>query len=687
MKSIKTKIILVIVILVAVSSVGLGALGVIMNTQSAMGSLESSMDELANISADRIYYQIKAYENVAIEAGTNSVLASETATPEQKRAVLDQYVSSFGMTRGNITDKNGQSIDNDTNIGDRDYFKQIMNGETVISDPVVSTQTGKISYIIGAPVWKNGVAGSQVIGAVYFVPEENFLNEIVSSISVGQSGYAYLINQEGTVIAHKDSSLVMTENSIQKAETDPALKDIAALEAKAVAGETGFGSYTWQGVSKVVSYAPIPEMNGWSVCVTADQSEFMSATNTALVITLVIVACMIVAGILIAIRVGNSVGRPIKACSDRLALMVEGDLTTEIPQTNSKDELHVLTQASNELVKEINKIIMDIGYLLGEMAEGNFDIRSTTYESYIGDFEPILLSIRKLNRNLSNTMRQINESADQVSNGASQVAQGSQALAQGATEQASSVQELSASINMIANQVNENAKNASEVNSIVAQVGAKLNECHQQMTEMVGAMGDISDASVEIGKIIKAIEDIAFQTNILALNAAVEAARAGEAGKGFAVVADEVRNLASKSSEAAKNTTQLIEHSIQTVEVGQTLANQTAQSLTEVVSGAEKVSENVEKIARANEEQATAADQISQGVEQISAVVQNNSATAEQSAAASEELSGQAEILNGLVAKFQLRRDDDYVRESGGPKVPSSANSEETIQIDMGDKY
>lgn len=217
------------------------------------------------------------------------------------------------------------------------------------------------------------------------------------------------------------------------------------------------------------------------------------------------------------------------------------------------------------------------------------------------------------------------------------------------------MEELAATINEISNQVKSNAENAHNVNKLADDVGLKMTESNQQMQTMIEAMKEISSSSSEIGKIIKTIEDIAFQTNILALNAAVEAARAGEAGKGFAVVADEVRNLASKSAEASKNTAVLIESSILAVEKGTKIADETAHTLLESVEGAQKVTRTIDQISKASEEQASSISQITQGIDQISNVVQTNSATAEESAAASEELSGQAQILKGLISQFKLK--------------------------------
>jgi methyl-accepting chemotaxis protein len=311
------------------------------------------------------------------------------------------------------------------------------------------------------------------------------------------------------------------------------------------------------------------------------------------------------------------------------------------------------------------------------MASGDFQVGSKCREQYVYDYEPIMEALRNIRNNLSDALSRINESADQVANGSEQVSSGAQALSQGATEQASSIQELAATINDISNQINSNAQNAKEARKEAEGAEKNVLTSNQKMVEMNQAMMQISDKSNEIGKIIKTIEDIAFQTNILALNAAVEAARAGEAGKGFAVVADEVRNLASKSGDAAKNTTLLIEESMRAVENGTKISTDTAKSMHQVVESTKRINMIIENVAEASDKQAVAVNQVTQGIDQISSVVQTNSATAEQSAAASEELSGQAHIMKGLVQQFKLYNGSESVQLKEEPQAPVTYNEEE----------
>lgn len=360
--------------------------------------------------------------------------------------------------------------------------------------------------------------------------------------------------------------------------------------------------------------------------------------------------------LILSLYLTRGITRPIRELETAADKIVAGDFDINITY-ESKDELGSLAKSFGRMTAILGDVISDASRLLEEMANGNFDVRTRAEESYVGSCQNLLLSIRKLNHDLSSTLGQINHSADQVASGSEQVSLGAQDLAQGATSQAAAVEELVATIEDITRQVKSTADNAMEARSQTNMAGDEVEECNGQMREMTNAMEEITRTSNEIGKIIKTIEDIAFQTNILALNASVEAARAGSAGKGFAVVAEEVRNLASKSSDASADTASLIESSMDAVSRGTQLADATAQALMRVVEGVRAASDMVDRIADASKEQANAIEQVAMGVDQISGVVQTNSATAEESAAASEELSGQAEMLKELVAEFKLREE------------------------------
>ena len=333
-----------------------------------------------------------------------------------------------------------------------------------------------------------------------------------------------------------------------------------------------------------------------------------------------------------------------------------GDFTAALTCTG-EDEFGSTCIAMKESQDILKTVIGDISCVLNEMAQGNFDIRSGCPDQYVGELKAVLDSIRTINAGLSDAMAQLIAGAEQVAAGADQVSIGAQTLAQGATEQASTVEELSATISEISTQSQENAQNSASAMEQALRAGNYVEESARDVKEMVDAMQQISSSSLEIGKIIATIENIAFQTNILALNAAVEAARAGSAGKGFSVVADEVRNLAAKSDEAAKATKELISSSIASVKNGDEIVKRVAESLESTTQAAGQSMQEIELIAKAVEEEAKSIAQVTEGIDQISAVVQTNSATSEESAAASEELSAQAAMVKGVLSRFTLRSD------------------------------
>ncbi|MDD3141722.1 MAG: methyl-accepting chemotaxis protein, partial [Lachnospiraceae bacterium] len=555
---------------------------------------------------------------------------------------------------GNILGADGISIFDGSDYSDRAYYATAMKGKTYITEPLISKVTGKLTIIIAAPLWEKGIPGTTVVGVVYFVPTETFLNDIVSSIKVGAGGGAFILDQTGLNIADKDIKVVTVESVIEKAKENSKLAEEAAIHKLMIAGKTGVDNFkdNKTGTTHIMAYAPINNTNSWSLGIYAVQSEFLGGVTEAIYITLGIALLAIIIATFVAFNFANKITKPIIGCAQHMKEIAAGDLSKDIPETNLKDETGMLMEGMASLLSEVRGSIGDVSWHLQEMGEGNFS--HDVEREYIGDFAKLKTSMQQIITELNHVLHEIVESSNQVANGSEQVASGAQALSQGTTEQASSIEELSATISEIADQVKQNAKNAESASDMVSATGREVQTSNEKMQQLMDAMTDISDKSGEIGKIIKSIEDIAFQTNILALNAAVEAARAGEAGKGFAVVADEVRNLAEKSATAAKNTTLLIEASLKAIENGKVLADGTVESMVTLVESQEGVIDMVDQIKSASENQANAISQITLGIDQISSVIQNNSATAEESAAASEELSGQAEMQKELVSKFTL---------------------------------
>lgn len=381
-----------------------------------------------------------------------------------------------------------------------------------------------------------------------------------------------------------------------------------------------------------------------------------NGSNVAFGAVLFILVVILAGAAVFGVALSKSIAAPMEECARRLKLLAKGDLESPVAEIDAKDETGMLGKATAEIVDTIRGIITDVTEGLGNIGNGNLTADTKHPQLYIGDYKALADGMYLIMERLSETMTQISQASEQVNAGASQVSDGAQALSQGATEQASTVEKLSGTLTETSKKIEQNAVYASDARGEVEKVGKEIAMSNDDMKEMIGAMGQISEKSNEISKIIKTIDDIAFQTNILALNAAVEAARAGAAGKGFAVVADEVRNLASKSAEAAKTTENLIEETVTAVEKGSQIVQETAKSMETVVGGAKSITSVIDQIAVESRTQADAIKQVQVEVEQISDVIQTNAATSEQSAAASEELNAQAQNMKQLVSKFQLRQ-------------------------------
>lgn len=644
--------------LVLLAIIPLVILTVILNFSSTLNKLEDDMLVIAEISADRISQELKVSETIVSELGCSYQLYFSVFTPEQKQEYINERVQAYGMVRGKLIGADGICAYDGTDYSEREYFKRSMQGEVVVSDPVIAKTDGKLSVIISAPVYKNGDRNSEIIGVVFVVPDPEFLNDIAASISISQNSECYLLGATGITIAHCDSAVAQEQrNNTELSQTDSSLRGIAKVEQKMLAGETGYSTYFRNGVYMVQTYAPIDGTNGWSVAVDAPLVDFLGSVVACIIIGIVVGILAVTYSIYRAKQIGRRIGEPVAECTNRLKLLAEGDLHTPAPVIQTGDELQILAEATDSLSENLKKVIGDTDYLLGEMSEGNFAIGSGCKEAYVGDFQGLLESIRKLNHKLSETLGEIKTAVNQVSMGAGQMADAAQGLAEGATDQAGSVEELQATITNVTEIVEKNAKalGASYDKAMEYQQQAKASG--EEMKGLTEAMQRINDTSKQIGDIIAEIEDIASQTNLLSLNAAIEAARAGEAGRGFAVVADQIRKLADDSAQSAVHTRELIGTSLQEIEHGNQITDRTAEALQKVVEGIEDLANETKKAMEESHAQAEAMMQIEQGIEQISTVVQNNSATAEETSATSEELSAQATNMNELTDAFQLREE------------------------------
>ena len=524
------------------------------------------------------------------------------------------------------------------------FYTPLENKKATWMEPYFNANINKtiISYV--SPVYLKSGADFAVIGVDF---DFAYLDKLLKAHQKYHDGDTYLLNNEGKILYHPEFKKGENFGEILNGKYKNVLSEILSKDKGYVNGGKNKDAV-------LLGFSSLD--NGWKIVVTPSHKDIYGDIEV-LQMTLgffILIYMLIMLGI--AIIVGNKQAKPILSLTKSVKKLSEGSLDEEI-SVRSKNEIGLLAKGLRQLVKQLKDYqlyIQEITDSLTEMQNGNLDIELKN--EYAGEFAKVKFALLNLSDCLTDLIGNIQQSSDFVSSSAKNVASGAQNLTEGSMAQASSIEELSATINDISTRVKLNAENAGKVDSEAQVSRTELSKSDGQMQEMKQSMNNINEKSTEISKIIKTIDDIAFQTNILALNAAIEAARAGEAGKGFAVVADEVRNLAQKSAEAAKNTTVLIDETVKAVEMGTNLADSTAVSLHQVVEGQDSLSNLISEIARASEEQSQAIAQVTTGIDQISGVVQQNSATAEESSAASSELNAQAEKLRAQISRFRLRK-------------------------------
>ncbi len=647
MKSIKSKIQVSMLSVVLAGAVLIGIITAILNAAGIDDVMTKTLGPATEMAADAVEWRMDNYWSVLQEAAASEIFQECAPTDPRLIPVREGIAQRNGFLYTGKMDANGFSSTGES-YANEDYFQQCKaTKQPYISNIMNDGQ--RMIFLLEVPILVDG----RFEGVVYGGISADFLSEIVTNLSIGSDGVAYVLDNRGNVIGHRERSVVeQGSNMIEAARTDSSVADIAAVNQRMIQGETGFGSYNFYGDNKFVGFAPINGNQNWSIAIEASQREFKSSLDRSILLTILVIVLVVISTFPIAVMVGRSISNPIRSCVTRLEKLAEGDLHTPIPAVRTRDETAKLTGAMNTTLQRLNDVVQDVTCHLGKMAEGDF--REDITRAYWGDFAAIEQSIKSIHTSLRNTLFQISQSAETVASGAVQVSKSAQSLSQGATEQAGAVCELSSTAASIADNAKRTAAAAEEAGRFVTQVDERLNVSVNCVRELNVAMEKISDSSVAIGKIIASIENIAFQTKILALNAAVEAARAGSAGKGFSVVAEEVRNLAVKSDEAAKATKELIEGSIFAVEEGSQAVERVTGALDQTSAIAGNVTEKMNAVVEAVESQTISIAQVTEGIEQISSVVQSTSATSEQSAATSQELSDQSKLMDNLVHTFRL---------------------------------
>jgi X-X-X-Leu-X-X-Gly heptad repeat protein len=718
-----TKITMMVALLMVVTLVAVGFISFNSASAAIIESYQQSMTTQATQSAKILS---SGLDSVKAEMKNAAIsMAGKVGYETIAKTALVEQVDKLGYAYLGLTNPNNattSSTEEPLDLSQKSGFQKAMSGQAAIDSPEIWDRDGNLYFYAFTPVF--GLENNVIAVLSAMIPYDGIYS-FISSVRVGQTGYATTLDMAGNVTMHPvRDKVVNKENMLQAGGDDPKLADLRNLVQKCIVKETGFGEFTYvDGTSKYMSYSPVPGTD-WSLLLTVPKSELFSLINQQMymiIITSAVALVVIMAALLLFVR--TQISRRLKTTANFARELASGKLDAKI-KIKHNDEVGQLSSTLDHEVRsafeaieqsriisekksryqseQVDRLVVNLDRLskgelncdmtvtetdgdtveLGELYERISDslhLTVNTLKTYIGeisetlgaissgdlsanvtgdfngDFIALKESINSITESLSGVMHEINASAEQVAAGTKQVSDGSQEISQGATEQASAIEQLTASIEEIAAQTKQNAEKTKKALDLAAAAQAESATGNEQMKALQQAMTEINASSTSISKIIKVIDDIAFQTNILALNAAVEAARAGVHGKGFAVVAEEVRNLAARSANAAKETTELIESSVKKVGEGSRLADVTAKALTNILKGSEESAKFMNEIADASNQQATGISQVNHGIEQMAQVVQTNSATSEEAAAAAEELSSQAEMLKRMVGRFTLR--------------------------------
>ncbi len=622
---------------------------------SNMNTLREMANVALNSTSSAVEQTLHTLEVNALNVASLETIRDTGATKAEKLDAMEGVRTQNNYDEVGFVELDGQGYSNygDFDFNDQLHFQAASKGDVFVGEPIINRLNGDIIIISGAPVYDDG----KIVGTVYIVDLVASVNDKIGEITFGKTGHAYIINKEGTVLFHKDEQEIANQsNAITQYKEDGKNGSLAKATEKILStDESGTISYRKNGKRMFAAYCPVTSHGDWRLIITAPQSEFTSMVVVSVIVNSVIGLLLLSFNIVLMKRQIKDIINPVDSVTARLVKLAEGDLKTPVEVITTGNELSILSNNLNDTIQSLNLYISDITRVLSQLSAGNLDIQ--TEANFAGDFVSLKESIDTIVGSLNETMAQMNNAADLVADHSDGTSQGAKNLANSTLDQASVLEELTASIASVSEQVRLTADNASKANMRSQEAEKNVETCNQQMQSMINAMSDIKAGSAKIGDIIKNIEDIAEQTNLLSLNAAIEAARAGEAGRGFSVVAEEVRSLAEESAIAAKNTAKLIIKSIETVENGTSIVNETAESLTQVVNNTTEITSIISEIADAAREQAAAIEQINTGFEQMSDAVTTNSMTAQESAQSSEELANQAQNLKGLIGRFSLKDD------------------------------
>ncbi len=596
-----------------------------MARQSAEANIHMLADRMMKIAGD---YRMNPENKETAAASRNEVL-------EEAAEVYELYTIALYDLNGKLIQGIGDAPEelNET------FFSYLKETDNLTTDSSTIVQKN-LGITMGMPV-KDGEETALYVVGVY---KYDALDDVIGSINLGKHGMAYMVNREGVVTAHPDETHALEQNTLEQVSGGNA----EALDG-VTTGETGAAEFLVDGQNILAAFSPVRGTQ-WSLVIQIPKSDYNSKIYGAMLVAVLATLAVLVVSMLLVLQLARSISRPVKSVTGRMLALSEGDLHTEVEHARSKDELEVLTETLDDTVQSVNRYISDIRQVLTQVADGNLRVKPQV--DYKGDFALIRASLGTILQSMNETIAGFRSAAVRLAGMAEELKEQSGQLHHASLEQNQSTEELVCEVSNVKERIAKVSEHSGQTRTKTEEIVQCVQEANERMTSLSGAMDNISANAQEITKIAKAIEDIAFQTNILSINASVEAARAGMAGKGFAVVAEEVRQLASRSAEAAKHATEMVGSTRSIIETGVKLTAATAGSLADISNVSDQIGEFTDHLVIAVQGQEEALAIMEEKIGTISSIADRNLQNAEGTEQSSGLLAREAEALSSQVEKF-----------------------------------
>lgn len=574
---------------------------------------------------------------------------SEDGTSARRAQILDEAAEIYELHTIALYDLAGKlirGIDGAPQSLDPDFFSLLQETDNFTTASSTIFQE-KLGITMGMPVKENGETAMYVIGVYKY----DTLNDVISSINLGEHSTAYMADRKGNITGHTDQSLVLSGSTLAQLGGE----DSESL-SRITAGETGATEFPVDGEHILVAFSPIRGTQ-WSLVLHIPEADYSHTINGAMLLAVAATLAVLIISILLVLHLARSISRPVKSVTSRMISLADGDLHTTVTPVRSKDELEILTQTLGATVESMNSYISDIQQVLTEVARGNLCV--TPQMDYRGDFSLIRNSLRTIIQSMHETISGFNSATAQLAYMSEELNGQSSQLHQASMEQNQSTEALVCEVSHVKEQLSSVTENTSQTRGKTAEIAKCIQDANTQMASLSSAMDNINANADEITKIAKAIEDISFQTSILALNASIEASRAGSAGRGFAVVATQVKDLAARSAEEAQNATEMVSRTSTMIRTGVKLTADTADSLRAISSVSDEISMISDRLVAAVRDQESALSIMDERIETISGIADQNLQNASEIDQSSGMLAREAEVLQSHVRKFVLKGEND----------------------------